>query len=229
MMGEWICVMATRCKLFLTVAAVLLLAADGSGAKAADLAAGSKLRPFAAPGKERATNPTADAPEVTGTVHARPTQAGQAPAAHARAARERFDEARAAMERGLLLRGAAPKTNIAVLETAVRDLSHHLSIVEQTAQLRSTGSIPKAIGLVQDWYEAGLKIIKPPAEGIVELPLPMNVRSKADAVVAVLDQVAAEAGASAPRSVRPSKRRAYSRSRPVASDAPPRLASAPAW
>jgi len=62
-------------------------------------------------------------------------------------------------------------------------------------QHRSDEAIKKAMTLVQDWYDTGLKIIKPPPEGVTALPFPSTVAAKANAVSAALDQLIEQANA----------------------------------
>jgi hypothetical protein len=193
---------------------MVTVTADGlrGAAHASDQAAQNYLRSLT-----RAS----DGPEITGTVNTRiALRAGHASltavASHARAARAVFSAARAAMERGFLLGETAPKSSVAVLEAAMKELGDHLAIVGSAAKPRSADGVRKASSLAQDWYEAGLKIIKPPVEGVIELPLPMSVYSKADAVSAALDRVIEEAVALAPPPAPAPKRRAQPASRVVA-------------
>jgi len=226
MIGERILPMTAR-TLVLILGTLLVIAADTGCAGAADQSVPPRHRSHAATGGERAAIPTTDATDITGTVNSSAaSQAGRAAptavAAHARAARSSFDDARAAMERGLVLRDAAPKANIETIDSAVDELSRHLAAIEQTAQYPARDSIKQASGLVQDWYATGLKIIRPPAEGIIELPTSINVRRKAEAVAAALDRVEAEATAYVPpsRSIGPSRKRVHVRSRSAAIASP---------
>ena len=50
---------------------------------------------------------------------------------HARAAQARFGEARAAMERELLLRDTSPESDDALLETAMNDVMAELKVVSE--------------------------------------------------------------------------------------------------
>ena len=179
--------MALHCKLFPTLGYVLVVAAAAAievtvtDAQAADMTVRPSHRAFAA--TKSATIGASKAAEITGTLNVRASHAPLTVAAsHARTARARFTEARAAMERGLLLRESASKADIAALEAAMQGLFYEMKILENLS--RSAAPIGKATSLAQDWYQAGLKIIRPPAEGLVELPLPMTVRSKADAAAA---------------------------------------------
>jgi methyl-accepting chemotaxis protein len=112
---------------------------------------------------------------------------------HARAAQARFNEARAEMERKLLLNDAAGSD---ALDSAVNDVVEELKIVaERTVQASHAPAIADAERLAQDWYRAGLRIIKPPAGGLTELPMAADVLRQADAVAAAIDQVVEDASA----------------------------------
>lgn len=114
---------------------------------------------------------------------------------HAHSARATFAKARAAMELGILLLDGAPKKNFSTLEAATASLALELDALERLPQNQSNTSIKSAKVLVQDWYEAGLKIIKPPAQGVHDLPFPVTVEAKANAVGRALDQLIEEADA----------------------------------
>ena len=223
--------MSFRRPSFLTSGLFLLLAAgvaaDASReavAQAADLSVRPYVRPHAATGTARVAATTNTRADITGTInaHGPAAEAPQTvPVSHARSARAHFNEARAAMERILLLRTATPKTDAAALDVAMKDLFYDLTVVERAAQTRSD-AIKKATALAQDWYQAGATIIRPPAGGATELPLPMRIRSKADAVAAALDRVIEQAVANGPRPQRAAaKRRAHPAPRPVATGMSP--------
>jgi hypothetical protein len=114
---------------------------------------------------------------------------------YAHSARATFAKARAAMELGILLLDSAPKANLSTLEAATVSLALELDALEGLPQNQSNMSIRNAKALVQDWYQAGLKIIKPPAQGVYELPFPVTVEAKANAVARALDQLIEEADA----------------------------------
>jgi hypothetical protein len=143
----------------------------------------------------------------------------QAPAAgsQARVARAKFNEARARMDRAILLRDAS-SANVAMVEAAAGGVIEEMKALE-----RSTGSMDaakKASALVQDWYQTGLVILKPKAGGVTELPMPTTVSRKADAAAAALDQLIEEASARAATPQRAVKRRPHAAPRPVASNVP---------
>src|SRR5262252_5892102 len=75
-------------------------------------------------------------------------------ASHARTAQARFNEARAAMERAISLREAAPKTTTAAFDAAMQDVLEELKVVaERMGGAHSTSTITKAAGLARDWYQ----------------------------------------------------------------------------
>jgi methyl-accepting chemotaxis protein len=115
-------------------------------------------------------------------------------ATHARVAQVRFGEARAALERGINARDSAGSLDTKAFDDSVGDLLAELKVVHERI---TTGDAPqnvaKAISLTQDWVSAGMTILKPPAEGVVEL-LP-SVREKGDQVAEAIDDVAEAAAA----------------------------------
>jgi hypothetical protein len=123
--------------------------------------------------------------------------ASTAAISYAHSARATFAKARAAMELGILLLDSAPRTNLSTLEAATASLILELDALERLPQNQSSTSIKDAKASVQDWYQAGLKIIKPPAQGVYELPFPATVEVKANVVGRALDQLIEE---SEPRS-----------------------------
>ena len=113
------------------------------------------------------------------------------------------------MELGILLLDGAPKKNFSTLEAATASLTLELDALERLPQHQSNMAVKNAKALVQDWYQAGLKIIKPPAQGVYDLPFPVTVEAKANVVARALDQLIAEADAP-----KLSKRRAQVTTRP---------------
>jgi methyl-accepting chemotaxis protein len=116
---------------------------------------------------------------------------------HARAAQTRFGEARAAMERELPLGDAANASGGALIEAAMNDVLAELKVVsERGGNAGHANDVAIAEQLAQDWYRSGLQIIRPPADGLTELPLPAIVMRQADAVANAIDQVVEDASAS---------------------------------
>ena len=186
-------------KLFLLLMAAVV--ADGvSTARASDAAAQNYLQ-------------TLTDDDITGKVDPR----GNPPAmsvmlSHSRAARALFGEARASLDRALLLTETSPATNVAAVDAAMKNLRLHLEILALTAKPRTAAVVKQASAQVEDWYGAGLKVIKPSSDGVLELPSPVTLHAKADAASASLEQViedavGALAPAPAPRKARATKRR----------------------
>jgi hypothetical protein len=148
------------------------------------------------------TSPAA-ATEVTGSVSTRASTAtASAPVAavssHALAARARFIEARALMERDILLRDRASKSEIQALEAQVTALNSELDAVERSHQPGAAALADAASSLARDWHQQGLKIVNPPAEGLLELPLPTSVSRKAEAVAVAIDQLVEKVATAGP-------------------------------
>jgi len=115
---------------------------------------------------------------------------------HARAAQARFNVARAAMERALLLRDAAIESNRAVMQGAFDDLLEDLRVVrERVARSDQAERLIAAEKLAREWYHAGLQVISPPSDGLTEVPLPMIVMQRAEAVAAAIEYVVEDASA----------------------------------
>ena len=137
------------------------------------------------------------ASDVTGAIEARSggLDAAASVVSHARAARVRFSEARAAMERGLLLRETPPKIDVATIQSHMKILLDDLAVIEQMHQSRFAGSAKEARRLAGDWYQSGMKILAPPEQGVTDMPLPIFVKSKGDAVAMAIDHLVDETAA----------------------------------
>src|SRR5262249_16361903 len=80
---------------------------------------------------------------------------------HARAAQARFNEARAAMERGLSPRESASERYLAVIKSAMKDTVEELDVVRgRTTQADAGPVIGKAQGMARDWYATAVKFIR---------------------------------------------------------------------
>jgi hypothetical protein len=143
------------------------------------------------------------ASDITGTIdpHANPGS-GTAPvevtASHAQIARMRFAEARAAMDRGLLLQDAVSDADMAALDANMKGLLEELSAIERARESGLRESAKQARERANDWYQAGLKIVAPPASGITELPAPPLMRQRANDVATALDSLIQVASVGAP-------------------------------
>jgi len=108
----------------------------------------------------------------------------------ARIVQAKFGEARAAMDKALLLRDAAPAANLRALEAAMDEMDEALLRLADRASASGPAiSVSQARTLARDWYDSGLKIVNPPRGGVTELPLTTVVASKGSAAAAALDKV----------------------------------------
>lgn len=138
--------------------------------------------------------------EVTGSISwPKSARATLSPAtagiSYAHSARSAFARARAAMDVGILLLDAAPKNNTAALANATSNVLSELEALEQLPQNRGSEAVKRTIGLVEDWHRTGLRIINPPPQGLNNVPFPLTVSNKADAVAEALDALIGQADA----------------------------------
>src|SRR5215510_3775241 len=166
-------------------------------AKAAEAKAAAKAAEAAAAEAMAAKARAAETRAAEEKAAARAAAAVQAdPAANrARAARTRFLEARIAMDRALMLPDLTPTTNIIALEVAMHGMRTELKALEQISP--SADAVKKAVDLAQDWHRSGSKVVNPPAEGVVDLPMPTALAAKANAAAAAIDKLIADATARA--------------------------------
>ncbi len=115
---------------------------------------------------------------------------------HARAAQARFNEARAAMERGLSLRESASERYLAIIKSAMKDTIEELDVVrERSAQADAGAVLGKAQELARDWYATAAKVFDSGQGDVTELPMSATISAKADAVADAIDQVVESASA----------------------------------
>jgi hypothetical protein len=207
-----------RSKVFLLIAAATAAAATASPAGATDEAAQNYLHSLINP-------------DITASVDVRPIPPANPAQArlhvmvsHARAARALFGEARSAMERGSMLNEGAPKASILAVDTAMKNMRLHLDILAGMAKSRTADAVKKANAQAQAWYEAGMKVIRPSAEGVLELPSSVSLQAKADAAAASLEQVIEDTVTALARPAR--QVRTKRRIRPATAARP---AANPAW
>ena len=113
---------------------------------------------------------------------------------HARAAQMQFAETRRAMERGLILRDAAPPSNMTLLDDSMKQFISDMKVVRE--RMPDAGSdIDKALSLAADWLRMGLTHLKPPAGGLAQLPLASAVVAKGNEVMNAIDLVVEGANA----------------------------------
>jgi hypothetical protein len=190
-----------------------------SVADAADLAIPQRSRSHAAaPGVQAATACCSDR---TSTIITRSNNLWVEAdgAKNARAAQALFLDLRAAMEREMELRHVLSKDELEALEGDMKRLSAQLRIRAQSGHLPSPSKARDALNLAQDWYQTSLGVIIPPAGGVTELPLPMDVSDKADRVAMALEQALEEATtyASERQTIGLPKKRGVNGLRPVTS------------
>ncbi|HKA70997.1 MAG TPA: hypothetical protein VKE26_04280 [Xanthobacteraceae bacterium] len=178
-------------------AAARIAEAKAAEAKAAEAKAAAKAAEAAAAEAMAAKARAAETRAAEEKAAARAAAAVQAdPAANrARAARTRFLEARIAMDRALMLPDLTPTTNIIALEVAMHGMRTELKALEQISP--SADAVKKAVDLAQDWHRSGSKVVNPPAEGVVDLPMPTALAAKANAAAAAIDKLIADATARA--------------------------------
>ncbi len=192
--------MTIRYRTFLGAKALSALVAGAlaSTAMAADLPLRPKARSHAqadsgkiAPaGKSNVASKSkasGEANDVTGSIAwPESARAGLTPAvaaiSYAYSARASFAKARAAMESGILLHEDVVKSNFATLEAATADVLSELKALDGVPRVQPSEAVKQAMASVQDWHDTGLKIIKPPMEGLTALPFPATVAAKANAL-----------------------------------------------
>lgn len=115
---------------------------------------------------------------------------------HARTAQARFNEAQAAMERGLWpSRNLDSKSNTAMLTAAMKDVADELDVVaERMGSVRSVESVKNAKAMAADWYQTGLKLIKSPSATAGEAAA-AAMMDKAGKVAETIDMVVEDASA----------------------------------
>src|SRR5262252_1556034 len=113
---------------------------------------------------------------------------------HARAAQMQFAEARRAMERGLVLRDAAPAANTKLLDDSMKQFVSDLKVVQE--RMPSAGAeIDKVLALAADWLRMGMTHLKPPAGGLTQLPLTSAVNANGNDVMNAIDLIVETANA----------------------------------
>jgi methyl-accepting chemotaxis protein len=112
---------------------------------------------------------------------------------YARAAQVRFSDARKAFELGLL-RDNTAGTHSAAFAAAMKDVTEDLGIVsERLSDTEYAGRVGDARQLSQEWGQLSQTLITSAGNSPGELPSVTDVKSKADAVAAAIDQVVEDA------------------------------------
>ncbi len=106
----------------------------------------------------------------------------------ARSALASMNEARLLVHRSQ--NEGATKEMLARLEKLIAGISDDLKIVGERVNARDvTSALDRANKLFHGWSEAELKILKPPAAGLTELPATFSIVQKADEAAAALDDL----------------------------------------
>jgi hypothetical protein len=186
------------------------------------LIAAASLAAGAANAGDRARTPQPRGAEVTGSIGANVAGAIEPSSmiSRARAALDRFTQARGAMEHALLLRENPPKGDLAAVQSDIKDVDDNLAAIEQSDPSGLGASAKAARELADERARAGMQIMMPPATGLTEMPLPALVQSKAERVATALDRLVADATTNAVRNA------AAAPSQPFAAVIPPAAAHA---
>jgi methyl-accepting chemotaxis protein len=121
----------------------------------------------------------------------------------ARAAELDFVEARSAMLRAITSReplsldsSSTATAAVSNVEQSTKKLFEDLGIVHQRlAAQDARGLIDNAMGLSRDWFELGMKVLKPQPGGVLELPMPDALSKKSEQVATAIDMMAEAASA----------------------------------
>ncbi len=116
---------------------------------------------------------------------------------YARSAQLDFARARRTIEKAVVLHEPVTAAELASIDGSMKQLVADIGVVKERI-----GSVPgfdrgldKILPLAEDWYNNGMRYLKPPKGGVTELPLPEMVVSKGNAVGEALDLIAENAGA----------------------------------
>ena len=113
---------------------------------------------------------------------------------YARAAQVRFSDARKSFEVGLLRDDAVRESHIAAFTAAMKDVTDDLAIVsERLSDTDYADRVAQARQLTQEWRRAGEAVIAGAGAAPGAPPSATDVKNKADAVAAAIDQVVEDA------------------------------------
>jgi methyl-accepting chemotaxis protein len=92
---------------------------------------------------------------------------------HARSAQIAFAEARRNIERSIVLREAATANNAQAVAKSLKQFAEDIQIVrERMGNADGKEDIEKAVPMVEAWHREAMNYLKPPAGGVLQLPLP---------------------------------------------------------
>src|SRR5262245_53561909 len=113
----------------------------------------------------------------------------------ARAAQVRFNEARSAMEHGVLAQEAAPKAFIDAFNAAMKDVFEELKVVGERMKSHPLDGLKKAQGIGQDWSKSAVEAMKAKPKGPVDAAVLDPLMARADALGEALEVVVEDASA----------------------------------
>jgi methyl-accepting chemotaxis protein len=109
---------------------------------------------------------------------------------HARSAHAQLNEARALMQRGLILRESTSAKLPAQLEDMVGNAREDLRIVrERVADNAAQDALKRSEAAVVEWFDLGMTVLRPPAGGVTSLPMTSAVVGKGDIAATALDEL----------------------------------------
>lgn len=109
---------------------------------------------------------------------------------HARSAHASLNEARALMQRGLILREGAPLDTPKKLEEVVSYALEDLKIVrERVTDDAVLEALTRAEMALRDWFALGMSVLRPPPGGLTLLPMTSAVGGKGEIAAAALDEL----------------------------------------
>ena len=114
----------------------------------------------------------------------------------ARSAQLDFAELRQPVERAVLLREVPPEAAVTAIESGMQQFLADLQIVsERMADADPDGQVGKTKALAESWFAMAMGYLKPPAQGLPELPVPAAFLARADEVRSAIDLVVEAASA----------------------------------
>ena len=116
---------------------------------------------------------------------------------HTRSAQLNFTDARKTVEKAIILREAASADDFDQVKTSIDKFATDLKIVRER-MAGATDFIKDVDGVLpsaNEWLNAGMSFLKPPPQGVTELPLPSVVIAKGKAVQEALDNLVENASA----------------------------------
>jgi methyl-accepting chemotaxis protein len=109
---------------------------------------------------------------------------------HARSAHASLNEARALMQRGLILREGAPLNTPKKLEEVVSYALEDLKIVRERVRDRAVlEALTRAEISMKDWFALGMNVLQPPPGGLTLVPMTSAIGGKGEIAAAAVDEL----------------------------------------